>query len=118
MVSLETVHYLEEKALRIREYLVNDLTGVGKVGHLGGSCSSADVEGIRAGKVTKLANQIIAALNIAAISEALVLATKADVDPELVFQAIRCGLARSTVLNAKAPLVLNRKFMSGFLLKI
>ena len=67
-----------------------------------------------AGNVTKLANQIIVALNIAAMSEALVLATKAGVEPELVYQAIRGGLAGSTVLDAKAPLVLDRRFAPGF----
>ena len=69
---------------------------------------------IGAGNVTKLANQVIVALNIAAMSEALVLATKAGVAPELVYQAIRGGLAGSTVLDAKAPLVLDRKFAPGF----
>lgn len=69
---------------------------------------------IGAGNVTKLANQIIVALNIAAMSEALVLATKAGVAPELVYQAIRGGLAGSTVLDAKAPLVMDRKFKPGF----
>lgn len=69
---------------------------------------------IGAGNVTKLANQIIVALNIAAMSEALVLASKAGVKPELVYQAIRGGLAGSTVLDAKAPLVMDRKFNPGF----
>jgi 2-hydroxy-3-oxopropionate reductase len=69
---------------------------------------------IGAGNVTKLANQIIVALNIAAMSEALVLAAKAGVEPELVYQAIRGGLAGSTVLDAKAPLVMDRKFNPGF----
>lgn len=69
---------------------------------------------IGAGNVTKLANQVIVALNIAAMSEALVLATKAGVDPEKVFQAIRGGLAGSTVLEAKAPMVLDRNFKPGF----
>ncbi|MCX7779440.1 MAG: 2-hydroxy-3-oxopropionate reductase [Negativicutes bacterium] len=69
---------------------------------------------IGAGNVTKLANQIIVALNIAAMSEALVLATKAGVAPELVYNAIRGGLAGSTVLDAKAPLVMDRKFNPGF----
>ena len=69
---------------------------------------------IGAGNITKLANQVIVALNIAAMAEALVLATKAGVEPELVFQAIRGGLAGSTVLDAKAPLVLDRKFNPGF----
>jgi len=69
---------------------------------------------IGAGNVTKLANQIIVALNIAAMSEALVLAAKAGVEPELVYNAIRGGLAGSTVLDAKAPLVMDRKFNPGF----
>jgi 2-hydroxy-3-oxopropionate reductase len=67
-----------------------------------------------AGNTTKLANQIIVALNIAAMSEALVLASKAGVEPELVYNAIRGGLAGSTVLDAKAPLVMDRKFDPGF----
>ena len=69
---------------------------------------------VGAGNVTKLANQVIVALNIAAMSEAMVLAAKAGVEPELVYQAIRGGLAGSTVLDAKAPLVMDRKFNPGF----
>lgn len=69
---------------------------------------------IGSGNVTKLANQVIVALNIAAMSEALVLATKAGVEPEQVWQAIRGGLAGSAVLDAKAPLVMDRKFAPGF----
>jgi 2-hydroxy-3-oxopropionate reductase len=69
---------------------------------------------IGAGNVTKLANQVIVAINIAAMSEALVLASKAGVEPELVYQAIRGGLAGSTVLDAKAPLVMDRNFDPGF----
>ncbi|HAK73932.1 MAG TPA: 2-hydroxy-3-oxopropionate reductase, partial [Sporomusaceae bacterium] len=69
---------------------------------------------VGAGNVTKLANQIIVAINIAAMSEAMVLASKAGVEPELVYQAIRGGLAGSTVLDAKAPLVMDRKFDPGF----
>lgn len=55
------------------------------------------------GSTAKLANQIIVNLTIAAVSEALVLATKAGADPEKVYQAIRGGLAGSTVLDVKAP---------------
>lgn len=66
---------------------------------------------IGAGNTTKLANQIIVALNIAALSEAL---TKAGVDPELVFNAIRGGLAGSTVMEAKAPMILAGNFKPGF----
>jgi len=69
---------------------------------------------IGAGNVTKLANQIIVAVNIAAVSEALVMATKAGVDPDLIYKAIRGGLAGSTVLDAKAPLMMDRKFNPGF----
>jgi len=73
---------------------------------------------IGAGNTTKLANQIIVALNIAAMSEALVLASKAGVEPELVYEAIRGGLAGSTVLEAKAPLVMDRKFDPGFRIEL
>ena len=73
---------------------------------------------VGSGNVTKLANQIIVALNIAAMSEALVLATKAGVDPEKVYQAIRGGLAGSVVLDAKAPMVLNRNFNPGFRIEL
>lgn len=69
---------------------------------------------IGAGNVTKLANQIIVALNIAAVSEALMLATRSGVSPDLVFQAIRGGLAGSTVLDAKVPMILARNFKPGF----
>ena len=69
---------------------------------------------VGAGQTAKLANQIIVALNIAAVSEAMVLATKAGVDPEKVFQAIRGGLAGSTVMDAKAPLMMDRSFDPGF----
>jgi 2-hydroxy-3-oxopropionate reductase len=67
-----------------------------------------------AGNVTKLANQIMVACNIAAMGEALVLATRAGLDPEVVFNAVKGGLAGSTVLNAKAPMVISRNFKPGF----
>ncbi|GAA0583980.1 2-hydroxy-3-oxopropionate reductase [Rhizomicrobium electricum] len=73
---------------------------------------------IGAGNVTKLANQVIVALNIAAMSEAFVLATKAGVDPEKVFDAIKGGLAGSTVLNAKAPMVLTGNYKPGFRIEL
>lgn len=65
------------------------------------------------GNITKLANQIIVNLNIVAVSEALVLATKAGANPRLVYEAIRGGLAGSAVLDAKAPLIIERKFEPG-----
>jgi 2-hydroxy-3-oxopropionate reductase len=73
---------------------------------------------IGAGNVTKLANQVIVALNIAAMSEAFVLAAKAGVDPEKVFDAIKGGLAGSTVLNAKAPMVLEGNYKPGFRIEL
>jgi 2-hydroxy-3-oxopropionate reductase len=78
------------------------------------AASVVRVGDIGAGNVAKLANQVVVALNIAAVSEALVLAAKAGVEPELVFQAIRGGLAGSTVMEAKAPLMLDRRFNPGF----
>lgn len=65
------------------------------------------------GVTAKLANQIIVNLNIAAMSEALVLAAKAGIDIEKMYQAIRGGLAGSTVLDAKVPLILDRNFQPG-----
>lgn len=71
------------------------------------------IGGPGSGSVTKLANQIIVNNTIAAISEAFVLAAKAGADPEKVYQAIRGGLAGSTVLDMKAPKILSRDFTPG-----
>ncbi len=76
--------------------------------------SAVLVGDVGAGNVTKLANQVIVALNIAAVSEALTLAKKAGVDAEKVYQAIRGGLAGSTVLDAKAPMMLSHNYKPGF----
>ena len=73
---------------------------------------------IGAGNFTKLANQIIVAISIEAVSEALVLGMKAGVDPELLYNAIRGGLAGSNVLDAKAPLILERNFKPGFRIRL
>jgi len=69
---------------------------------------------VGAGNTTKLANQIIVACNIQALSEALILAKKAGVDPQLVFEAIKGGLAGSTVMNAKAPMMIEGNDKPGF----
>lgn len=69
---------------------------------------------VGAGNTTKLANQIIVACNIQALAEALTLAQKAGVDPQLVFEAIRGGLAGSTVMNAKAPMMIEGNDKPGF----
>ena len=81
--------------------------------------SSAILTGpIGAGNVTKLANQMMVAINIAAMGEALVLATRAGLDPEVVFNAVKGGLAGSAVLNAKAPMVISRNFKPGFRIRL
>ena len=68
---------------------------------------------IGSGNTAKLANQIMVALHLSAVSEAMVFAEKAGVDPEKVYQAIRGGLAASTVLDAKMPMILDRNFKPG-----
>ena len=73
---------------------------------------------IGAGNVTKLANQIVVGANIHALAEALVLATKAGVNPETVFNAIKGGLAGSNVMNAKAPMMFERNFDPGFRIEL
>lgn len=65
------------------------------------------------GTTAKLANQILVNVNIAAMSEALVLAAKAGIDIEKMYQAIRGGLAGSAVLDAKVPMILERNFQAG-----
>ena len=69
---------------------------------------------VGAGNTTKLANQIIVACNIQAVAEAFTLAQMAGVDPELVFQAIKGGLAGSTVMNAKGPMMIAGNDKPGF----
>lgn len=73
---------------------------------------------IGAGNTTKLANQIIVALNIAAVSEALMLGKKAGVAPEAIYAAIRAGLAGSTVMDAKAPMMMDGNFAPGFRIEL
>lgn len=92
-----------QRALPVLEHMGSSVTHTGPVG---------------AGNVTKLANQIMVACNIAAMGEALVLATKAGLDPEIVFEAVKGGLAGSTVLNFKAPMVIARDFNPGFRIRL
>ncbi len=68
---------------------------------------------VGSGSIAKLANQIIVNLSIAVVSEAMVFAEKAGADPNLVYEAIRGGLAGSTVLDAKVPLMTSRNFQPG-----
>jgi 2-hydroxy-3-oxopropionate reductase len=92
-----------DKALPVLKALGSHVTLTGPIG---------------AGNVTKLANQIMVASNIAAMGEALVLSTKAGLDPEIVFEAVKGGLAGSAVLNAKAPMAIARDFHPGFRIRL
>ena len=69
---------------------------------------------IGAGNVTKLCNQTIVAVNIAALAEAMQMGQMCGVEPEKIFQAIKGGLAGSNVMNAKAPMMMDQNFQPGF----
>src|SRR3984957_17742532 len=71
-----------------------------------------------AGQVCKVANQIIVALNIQAVSEALVFASKAGADPAKVRQAISGGFASSRILEVHAERMINGTFNPGFKVKL
>jgi 2-hydroxy-3-oxopropionate reductase len=88
-----------ETAKPVLEAMASSVVHVGEIG---------------AGNIAKVANQVIVAVNIAAVSEALVLAQAAGVNPESVVDAIRGGLAGSTVLEAKAPMMIAHDFQPGF----
>ena len=72
------------------------------------------VGGVGAGQTTKVANQIIVALNIAAVSEALVFASKAGADPAKVRQALMGGFAASRILEVHGERMIKRTFDPGF----
>ena len=88
-----------ERARPLFEVLGNTLTHVGPIG---------------AGQTAKAANQIVVALTIAAISEALVLGSKAGAAPEKVLEALSGGLAGSNVMEAKKEKFLSHDFDPGF----
>ena len=88
-----------DEGLPIMEKMAGSVVRVGEIG---------------AGNIAKLANQIIVAVNIAALAEAMTLSAKAGVDPELVYKAIRGGLAGSTAMEAKVPMMLDRNIKPGF----
>lgn len=66
------------------------------------------------GNTVKLCNQIVVAVNIAAVSEAFMLGQKAGVAPEVIYKAIRGGLAGSTVMDAKGSMMLAHNYKPGF----
>src|SRR4030042_5577164 len=73
---------------------------------------------IGAGETTKLVNQLIVAINIAAVAEGLILGKKAGVYPERIFEAIKGGFAGSQFLTDKAPRIFQGKYTPGFKMKL
>ena len=71
-----------------------------------------------AGQVCKIANQIVVALTIEAVGEALLLVSKAGVDPEKVRQALMGGFASSRVLEIHGERMIKRSFESGISCRI
>lgn len=76
------------------------------------------IGGHGAGQVTKACNQIVVALTIQAISEALALAAKAGVDPARVREALLGGFAQSRILDLHGQRILDRNFRPGFKVKL
>ncbi len=71
-----------------------------------------------AGQVTKLCNQIVGALNLLAVSEAVVIARKAGLDLNRMFEAVGSGAARSWALENLAPRMRDRDFAPGFMIDL
>lgn len=92
-----------DKYLPVLQAMAGSVTYVGALG---------------AGNIAKLANQIVVACNIAAVAEALTFSKKVGADPELVYQAIRGGLAGSTVMDAKAPMMIAGNYKPGFRIEL
>jgi len=88
-----------ERALPVFNALGKTITHMGPIG---------------TGGFTKLANQIIVAVNLTAIGEALVLGTKAGVDPEKMIRALAGGMAGSKCLDQKSEKILSGDFAPGF----
>ena len=83
---------------------------------MGGSVTL--VGDVGAGETTKLVNQVIVAINIAAVAEGMALGKATGVDPERIFNAIRGGLAASQCLEDKAPRMFAGNYAPGFKMKL
>jgi 2-hydroxy-3-oxopropionate reductase len=70
--------------------------------------------GSGSGQIVKACNQIQVAINIVGMSEALVFATKAGVDPAIVLKVLSGGYAQSRVMDVRGPKVIRREFEPGF----
>ena len=92
-----------ERATPIFELMGKNLTLVGENG---------------AGQITKVANQIVVALNIEAVAEALLFASKAGADPSKVRQALMGGLASSRILEVHGERMIKRTFDPGFRIEL
>ena len=92
-----------ERAMPLLEKMGKKIVHVGEAG---------------AGQVTKAANQIVVAVTIAAVSEALLLAAKAGVNPAKVREALLGGFAQSRILELHGNRMLQRNFQPGFKLKL
>ena len=92
-----------ERAMPIFQALGKNIVHVGDAG---------------AGQVTKAANQMVVGTTIAIVSEALVLAAKAGVDPAKVRQALLGGFAQSKILEAHGQKMLERNFKPGFRIRL
>ncbi len=92
-----------ERAMPIFQVLGKNVVHIGEAG---------------AGQVAKAANQVVVGLTIAAVSEALVLATKAGVDPAKVRQVLLGGFAQSRILDAHGQKMLERNFKPGFRIRL
>jgi len=66
------------------------------------------------GQIVKACNQVVVALNYAAVSEALILGAKAGADPEKIVQVLSGGLAASRVLELKGASMIAHNFQPGF----
>jgi 2-hydroxy-3-oxopropionate reductase len=93
-----------ERARPIFEVLGKNITLVGEANGAGQTC--------------KIANQIIVALNIEAVAEALVFASKAGCDPARVRQALLGGFASSRVLEVHGERMIERSFAPGFRIRL
>jgi 2-hydroxy-3-oxopropionate reductase len=92
-----------ERAMPIFQALGKNIVHVGDAG---------------AGQVTKAANQMVVGTTIAIVSEALVLAAKAGVDPAKVRRALLGGFAQSKILEAHGQKMLDRNFKPGFRIRL
>ena len=93
-----------DRALPLFEIMGKNITHIGE--HNG------------AGQTCKIANQIIVGLNIEAVSEALLFASKAGCDPAVVRQALMGGFASSKILEVHAERMINRTFAPGFRIRL